>query len=34
VRELTGLDPMISEERERLSLGLKAYRIVAPTLPR
>lgn len=34
VRELTGLDPMISEQRERLSLGLKAYRIVAPTLPR
>jgi len=34
VRELTGLDPMISEDRERLSLGLKAYRIVAPTLPR
>jgi sugar diacid utilization regulator len=34
VRELTQLDPMISEDRERLSLGLKAYRIVAPTLPR
>jgi sugar diacid utilization regulator len=34
VRELTGLDPVISEDRERLSLGLKAYRIVAPTLPR
>ena len=34
VRELTKLDPMISEDRERLSLGLKAYRIVAPTLPR
>ena len=34
VKELTGLDPMISEDRERLSLGLKAYRIVAPTLPR
>jgi PucR family transcriptional regulator, purine catabolism regulatory protein len=34
VRELSGLDPMISEDRERLSLGLKAYRIVAPTLPR
>ena len=34
VRELTELDPMISEDRERLSLGLKAYRIVAPTLPR
>jgi DNA-binding PucR family transcriptional regulator len=34
MKELTGLDPMISEDRERLSLGLKAYRIVAPTLPR
>ena len=34
VREMSGLDPMISEDRERLSLGLKAYRIVAPTLPR
>jgi DNA-binding PucR family transcriptional regulator len=34
VKELTKLDPMISEDRERLSLGLKAYRIVAPTLPR
>jgi sugar diacid utilization regulator len=34
VRELTQLDPMMSEDRERLSLGLKAYRIVAPTLPR
>jgi sugar diacid utilization regulator len=34
VKELASLDPMISEDRERLSLGLKAYRIVAPTLPR
>jgi DNA-binding PucR family transcriptional regulator len=34
VKELTKLDPMISEDRERLSIGLKAYRIVAPTLPR
>jgi sugar diacid utilization regulator len=34
VKELAKLDPMISEDRERLSLGLKAYRIVAPTLPR
>ena len=25
MKELTGLDPMISEDRERLSLGLKAY---------
>lgn len=30
IRELTGLDPMISEHRERLGLGLKVHRIVAP----
>jgi sugar diacid utilization regulator len=34
VRELTKLDPMQSEDRERLGLGLKAYRIIAPRLPR
>jgi sugar diacid utilization regulator len=34
VRELTGLDPMQSEDRERLGLGLKAHRIIAPRLPR
>jgi sugar diacid utilization regulator len=34
VKELTGLDPMQSEDRERLGLGLKAYRIIAPRLPR
>jgi DNA-binding PucR family transcriptional regulator len=34
VRELTGLDPFTSEDRERLGLGIKAYRIIAPTLPR
>jgi hypothetical protein len=34
VRDLTGLDPLRSEDRERLGLGLKAYRIIAPTLPR
>jgi hypothetical protein len=34
VKELSQLDPVNSEDRERLSLGLKAYRIVAPTLPR
>jgi sugar diacid utilization regulator len=34
VRELTGLDPAASEDRERLGLGLKAYRIIAPRLPR
>jgi len=32
VKELTGLDPMQSEDRERLGLGLKAYRIIAPRL--
>ena len=34
VRDLTGLNPMESEDRERLGLGLKAYRIMAPRLPR
>ena len=34
IRELTGLDPSSGEDRERLGLGIKAYRIVAPTLPR
>jgi sugar diacid utilization regulator len=34
VKDLTGLDPMMSEDRERLGLGLKAYRIIAPGLPR
>ena len=34
VKELTGLDPQISEDRERLGLGVKAYRILAPALPR
>ena len=34
VRELTGLDPVRSEDRERLGLGLKAYRIIAPRLPK
>ena len=34
VKELTGLDPLTSEDRERLGLGLKAYRIIAPSLPR
>jgi hypothetical protein len=34
VRELTGLDPLRSEDRERLGLGLKAHRIIAPSLPR
>ena len=30
----SGLDPLTSEDRERLGLGLKAYRIIAPSLPR
>src|SRR5437764_48421 len=34
VKELTRLDPMVSEDRERLGLGLKAYRIIAPRLPK
>jgi sugar diacid utilization regulator len=34
VKELSGLDPMQTEDRERLGLGLKAYRIIAPALPR
>jgi sugar diacid utilization regulator len=34
VKELTGLDPLLSEDRERLGLGLKAYRIIAPRLPK
>ncbi len=33
VKELTSLDPMQSEDRERLGLGLKADRIIAPRLP-
>ena len=34
VKELTGLDPTSSEDRERLGLGLKAHRIIAARLPR
>lgn len=34
IRELTGLDPGQSEDRERLGLGLKAYRLVRLQLPR
>lgn len=34
VRELAGLDPAVTEDRERLGLGIKAYRILAPALPR
>ena len=34
VKELTGLDPGSTEDRERLGLGLKALRIVEPDLPR
>jgi PucR family transcriptional regulator, purine catabolism regulatory protein len=34
VRELTGLDAALGEDRERLGLGIKAFRILAPTLPR
>lgn len=34
VRELTGLDCARPEDRERLSLGLRAHRLLAPDLPR
>jgi hypothetical protein len=34
IRELTGLDPSRSEDRERLGLGLKAHRIIKPRLHR
>jgi sugar diacid utilization regulator len=34
VRELTELDPARSEDRERLGVGIKAYRILEPALPR
>jgi len=34
VRELTGLDAAVGDDRERLGLGLKAYRLIEPTLPR
>ena len=34
VRELTNLHPTLSEDRERLGHGLKAYRIIAPRLPK
>ena len=34
VKELSGLDPFTSEDRERLGLGLKAFRIIEPRLPR
>jgi hypothetical protein len=34
IRELTGFDPMRTEDRERLGLGLKAFRIIEPSLPR
>jgi sugar diacid utilization regulator len=32
IRELTSLDPSSGEDRERLGLGIKAYRIIEPTL--
>jgi hypothetical protein len=34
VKELSGLDPGSSADRERLGLGIKAFRILEPTLPR
>jgi len=32
IKELCGLDPATGEDRERLGLGIKAYRILEPTL--
>lgn len=34
IRELTDLDPAAGEDRERLGLGIKAFRIIEPTLPK
>jgi PucR C-terminal helix-turn-helix domain/GGDEF-like domain len=34
IQELTGLDPLRWDDRERLGVGLKAYRVLAPRLPR
>jgi hypothetical protein len=34
IKELTGLDPSASEDRERLGLGLKALQMLQPQLPR
>jgi sugar diacid utilization regulator len=33
IHALTGLDPLICEDRERLGLGLKVHRLLAPQLP-
>lgn len=34
IRDLTGFDPLKTEDRERLGLGLKAFRIIEPSLPK
>ncbi|MDQ6779385.1 MAG: helix-turn-helix domain-containing protein [Actinomycetota bacterium] len=34
IRDLTGLDPTLCEDRERLGLSLKVHRLIAPRLPR
>ena len=34
IRELSGLDPGVGEDRERLGLGIKSFRILEPTLPK
>ena len=34
IHQLSRLDPFATEDRERLGLGIKAYRLLAPTLPR
>jgi sugar diacid utilization regulator len=33
IRAMTDLDPFVSEDRERLGLGIKAHRIIRPRLP-
>jgi sugar diacid utilization regulator len=33
IRDLTGLDPMLCEDRERLGLSLKVHRLIASGLP-
>ncbi len=33
IRDLTGLDPMRFEDRERLGLGLKVHRLISPPRP-
>jgi len=34
IRQMTSMDPTVTDDRERLGLGIKAYRLLAPSLPR